>query len=193
MEVFQIIGLLIAGAAGLINYIQNRRRRELAEELPEEGDGEFFPFPEDVLMETDEALESIEQETIRRETVASEPLENRDASPFEEMSSQRRTRGGQWAQIQERVDARNQEYFENLTDESAEPLQDSRRELHETSRVSEPSILSVPIMSHRPKKSTSSRLTTKKRARQAIIDAEVFAPPISKRKKGPFTPLSRPV
>ncbi|HBV99987.1 MAG TPA: hypothetical protein DEF03_02215, partial [Bacteroidetes bacterium] len=57
----------------------------------------------------------------------------------------------------------------------------------------ESSILSAPILLSRPKKASTSRLATKKRARQAIIDAEVFAPPISKRQKGPFTPLSRPV
>ena len=88
MEVFEIIGLLIAGAAGLINYIQNRRRRELAEELPEEGDEDFFPFPEDVLMETDKALESIGQETVE-----SIPMDREDASPFQEMAAQGSARG----------------------------------------------------------------------------------------------------
>ena len=150
MEVFEIIGLLIAGAAGLINYIQNRRRRELAEELPEEGDEEFFPFPEDVLMETDEALESIGQEIVE-----SIPMDGQDASPLEEMAPQGSARGQDHAP--------------------------------------ESSILTAPIMMTRPKKGSTSRLATKKRARQAIIDAEIFAPPISKRQKGPFTPLSRPV
>ncbi len=175
MEVFEIIGLLIAGAAGLINYIQNRRRRELAEELPEEGDEEFFPFPEDVLMETDEALESIGQETVE-----SIPMDGQDASPFEEMTpqgparGQRLARGDRWTQLQERVEARNQ------ASRDQDPAPES-------------SILSAPIMMSLPKKASISRLATKKRARQAIIDAEIFAPPISKRQKGPFTPLSRPV
>ncbi len=167
MEVFEIIGLLIAGAAGLINYVQNRRRRELAEELPEEGDEEFFPFPEDVLQETDQELE-----TIGRDWVEPAPVPSVDASPLEEVTPEERSRKDSWAELQEKLEAR--------TDD-------------DTSLLEESSILSSPLMVTRPKKSSSSRLSTKKRVRQAIIDAEIFAPPISKRKKGPFSPLSRPV
>jgi hypothetical protein len=169
MEVFEIIGLLIAGAAGLINYVQNRRRREMAEELPEEGDEDFFPFPEDVLQETDQELE-----TIGREWMEPAPVPRTDSSPLEEVTPKERSRKDSWAELQEKLEAR--------TDD-------------DTSLFEESSLLSSPItiMVTRPKKSSSSRLATKKRVRQAIIDAEIFAPPISKRKKGPFSPLSRPV
>jgi hypothetical protein len=199
MEVFEIIGLLIAGAAGLINYVQNRRRRELAEELPEEGDEEFFPFPEDVLMETDEALESVGQETVE-----SIPMEGQDAPPLEEMTPQGRTRGqgptrgDQWTELQEMVAARNQtsrgESANQRNDRPDDQLAGARQDAG-SERLSSPdsSILSAPLVMSLSKKQSSSRLATKKRARQAIIDAEVFAPPISKRQKGPFTPLSRPV
>jgi hypothetical protein len=82
MEVFEIIGLLIAGAAGLINYVQNRRRREMAEELPEEGDEDFFPFPEDVLQETDQELETIGRDWME----PAAPVPSVDASPLEEVT-----------------------------------------------------------------------------------------------------------
>ncbi len=167
MEVFEIIGLLIAGAAGLINYVQSRRRREMAEELPEEGDEDFFPFPEDVLQETDQELEN-----IGRDWMEPAPVPSIDASPLEEVTAEERSRKDSWAELQEKLEAR--------TDD-------------DTSLLEESSILSFPLMVTRPKKSSSSRLATKKRVRQAIIDAEIFAPPISKRKKGPFSPLSRPV
>lgn len=168
MEVFEIIGLLIAGAAGLINYVQNRRRRELAEELPEEGDEDFFPFPEDVLQETDQELESIGRDWME----PAAPVPSVDASPLEEVTPKERARKDSWAELQEKLETR--------TDV-------------DTSLSEESSLLSSPLMVTRPKKSSSSRLATKKRVRQAIIDAEIFAPPISKRKKGPFSPLSRPV
>lgn len=201
MEVFEIIGLLIAGAAGLINYVQNRRRRELAEDGSlEEGDEDFIPFPEDILLETDEALESmgresasgevIRGEATRRETADSIPMGSEDASPFEEMIPQGGAREGRWAQMQERVEAYTQAPFGQPVEESIESREDTRRE---STRTRKPTSLSTPMMIRRPKKTSSSRLTSKKRARQAIIDAEVFAPPISKRQKGPFTPLSRPV
>ena len=167
MEVFEIIGLLIAGAAGLINYVQNRRRREMAEELPEEGDEDFFPFPETVLQETDQELE-----TLGSEWMEPAPLPSVDPSPLEEVTPKERTPKDSWADLQEKLEARTED---------------------DVSLIGESSILSSPVMITRPKMSSTSRLATKKRVRQAIIDAEIFAPPISKRKKGPFSPLSRPV
>ncbi|MDR9388141.1 MAG: hypothetical protein RI513_03970 [Balneolaceae bacterium] len=196
MEVFEIIGLLVAGAAGLINYIQNRRRRELAEDLPEEGDEEFFPDPEGMLMETDEALEPIGQDTAEQEVFGQEAFEQaagrngtnaqefgrsmaertQDASPYELPANQP-------------ANQRSGTPTDTSFDESAKSRQPQGREsLSET----DSSMLS-PFMTSESKKRSFTRLVTKERARQAIVDAEVFAPPISKRKKGPFTPLSRPV
>jgi hypothetical protein len=226
MEVFEIIGLLVAGAAGLINYIQNRRRRELAEDLPEEGDEEFFPDPEGMLMETDEALEPIgqdvaEQEVFGQETFGQEANGQefgrsmaegtQDASPFEEMSPQGSTRGqaaeqgrpqgNLWTQLKERVEARDQavgqepknQQSNTLTGESSDESAGSRQSPRRESLSETDSSMLSPFMTSESKKRSFTRLVTKERARQAIVDAEVFAPPISKRKKGPFTPLSRPV